>query len=87
MANKNIPLDWVKNLNLKEREDFETHIRNAGRILRRLRELANDRISQVNREVISKRNYESPSWAFLQADANGEIRALEYILNLTDFIA
>lgn len=86
MADKSIPLAWIKNLTPKQKEDFEQHLRNATSIIKKLREITTDRIISIEKEALSKKSYESPSWPFLQADNNGEIRGLHYILELTDFM-
>lgn len=86
MADKTIPLAWIKHLGPKQKEDFEQHLRNATSIIKKLREIVTDRIISIEKEALSKKSYESPSWAYIQADTNGEIRGLHHILELTDFM-
>lgn len=71
----------------KQREDFEQHLRNATSLIKKLREVVIDRINSTEKEALSKRSYDSPSWPYLQADAIGEVRGLQYILELTDFMS
>lgn len=84
-TNKAIPLDWVKNLDNKE--EFEKYLRNSTLLVKRLRQIVQDRLQVLEKDSINRKNYDSPSWAYQQADYNGEVRGLQYILQLTDFMA
>ena len=77
-------LAWTKGLSREVaegvRKDFE-----ASAIMRgRLKELLSDKIRVSNEEARSKDAYQSPSWAYLQADARGYERAMQEILSLIE---
>ena len=48
----------------------------------RLIDVLNGKKASFRSEVTSKTSYESPSWAFLQADAIGYERAIDEIISL-----
>lgn len=83
---KQLPLDWIKDLDQKQREELEKQLRAARKPLLKIRQLVINKLVQLEKEQVSKRNYDSPSWAYLQADINGEVRGLQYYLQLTDFL-
>lgn len=39
----------------------------------------------LTRSLMDKKNYESPAWAFLQADFNGQLRQVTELMNLLKF--
>jgi hypothetical protein len=49
---------------------------------RRLATILNGKMETANREARSKETYDSPSWAYLQADNAGFTRALEVVISL-----
>lgn len=51
-------------------------------IRKRLEELLTKKIEQSNAESRSKIAYESPNWAYVQADARGYERALSDVISL-----
>lgn len=53
--------------------------------LKIFKNLIDKRIEVLEREVYNKKNYESPSWAFFQADLNGGLRQLTELSNLLQF--
>jgi hypothetical protein len=74
---------WVSNLVSKEeQEQFEEKIKSSQIILDRLTEICYNMIKESeNRD----NDYDSPSWAYKQADSNGYRRALENIIKLTTY--
>ena len=68
---------WTKEIkDPEEREEFLQHIRHARPVLERV----NDYIeSKKGNESLPKSDYDSPSWAFKQADYNGYMRAMKEI--------
>lgn len=80
----NLPIVWTKHLKTKEeKENFESLLRNstivASRLVTILREMDE---SKVSRET----DYDSPSWAYLQADQNGYRRAIQEVLKLFNYL-
>lgn len=51
-------------------------------IRKRLITILEENINANHKYAISKERYEDPSWAFLQADANGYERALNEVISL-----
>jgi hypothetical protein len=39
----------------------------------------------LTRALLDKKNYESPAWAYMQADLNGQIRQVTELMNLLKF--
>jgi hypothetical protein len=74
-----VPLStaWFKGVSSEEKEDRARLIRNSI-VVDILRAYVEDKLSQEQK--VSKSDYDSPSWAFAQADRNGAIRTLNELL-------
>jgi hypothetical protein len=84
---KRIPLDWIKHLaDDAERKEFEAYIRNSGAVLRRFRQLIEDKERTLLAEETTPGDYDNPSWAYKQADRNGAKRALKQLKQLLEFL-
>lgn len=79
MKARKLKTTWTQGLDQKEKEAFELAFRNSP-IPERLEEIVNKRLQESLKT--SESDYDSPSWAYHQADRNGFIRGLEYVLNL-----
>ena len=66
----------------KERKNFEGQVRSASVILGRLTNIIDHKID--NLECPSQADYNDASWAYLQADRNGQLRSLLELRKLTD---
>lgn len=73
---------WYSNLPKAEQEKFKELVRGSKKVLDRLREICYNTKDGVL--ATSKTDYDSPSWAYKQADRNGYIRAYEEIAKLCD---
>ena len=73
---------WSSNLKGSDKKDFESVVQNSSMLLDRLTEILEQRVTELN--TTSKADYESASWAFKQADRNGQVRAFKEILLLTN---
>ncbi len=71
---------WYSNLPKSEQEEFKKLVLGSRKVLDRLHEICYNTIQ--NGVVSSKTDYDSPSWAYLQADQNGYLRAYKEILQL-----
>lgn len=76
---------WIKHLKEnKQREEFMLNLVAAKTVLNRLSELIKEDIKASQSGSLTKDKYESPNWAYLQADKVGEQRALNKILKIID---
>lgn len=74
---------WYQHLrNKEEQEKFKQIVQSSKITLDRLNEIVYTMIKSG--ESTSEEDYESPSWAYRQADRNGYIRALQTITKLID---
>jgi hypothetical protein len=76
---------WFSHLSKDEQADFKEFVKNSQKVLDRLSEILYNRVN--DQEVVSTEDYDSPSWAYKQADRNGYLRALREIqtlLNVSD---
>lgn len=73
---------WCKKLKGKEKEDFETYVRNATQIVERLRDIIREREEEIGKSETSD-DYESGSWAYKQAHRNGRKEELNALKTLT----
>lgn len=73
---------WVNGLELPQQEEMRREY-DASLLLRmRMLQLCKDKIETSRTACRQKLSYDSPSWAYLQADAVGYERALEEIISL-----
>jgi hypothetical protein len=61
-----------------EQEDFKREVKSAKNVLDKLEQIVNSRM----KEIVVANDYDSPSWAYKQADRNGYNRALTEIINI-----
>lgn len=69
---------WFMDLPKDEQEGFKREVKSAKNVLDKLEQIVQNRIKQI---VITD-DYDSPSWAYKQADRNGYNRALTEIINI-----
>lgn len=72
---------WLSHLPAQDRDEFKQRIVLAAPVLERMQEVINSKLAQSTKESRSKTNYESPSWALMQADYIGYARALNELLS------
>jgi hypothetical protein len=61
-----------------EQEGFKKEVKSAKNVLDKLEQIVNSKI----KEIVIANDYDSPSWAYKQADRNGYNRALTEIINI-----
>lgn len=69
---------WFMDLPKDEQDGFKKEVKSAKNVLDKLEQIVQNRIKQI---VITD-DYDSPSWAYKQADRNGYNRALTEIINI-----
>ena len=69
---------WFMDLPKDEQDGFKREVKSAKNVLEKLEQIVQNRIKQI---VITD-DYDSPSWAYKQADRNGYNRALTEIINI-----
>ena len=74
---------WSSHIKDKEkRKTFEAQVRSASTVLGRLTEIIDSKIDTL--DCPSQTDYTEASWAYLQADRNGQLRSLLELRKLTD---
>lgn len=73
---------WFSSLPKSEQEDFKKLVLGSKKVLDKLHEICYNTIQ--NEVKTQEADYDSPSWAFKQADRNGYIRAYRELLALVD---
>lgn len=76
-------LTWFKDVlnDPKAKQDLELTIRNSSLVLGRLREILESELRELDNKQTSS-DYKDASWAYKQADANGDKRRLKWLINL-----
>jgi len=69
---------WFMDLPKDEQEGFKKQVKSAKDVLEKLEQIVKHKI----KEIVVSDDYDSPSWAFKQADRNGYNRALTEIINI-----
>ena len=73
---------WTSGLEEQEANEVKADYRAAARLRERMRQLLESKIREVERKGRSEDLYQSPNWHLTQADAHGQIRALEHCISL-----
>jgi hypothetical protein len=69
---------WFMDLPKDEQDGFKREVKSAKNVLDKLEQIVQNRI----KEIVITNDYDSPSWAYKQADRNGYNRALTEIINI-----
>ena len=70
----------------KQREDFETTVRNSTVALGRLYEILEEQEKSIMSQSSLSSDYSQTDWAFKQAHRNGQLETLRKIKELLEFI-
>ena len=81
---RSLPLEWTKNLTKEDKANFESLLRNSTSVSTRLVNLLKEKIDESRKT--NKADYDSPAWAYKQADRLGYERALTDIIALFNFM-
>jgi hypothetical protein len=74
---------WTKHLSSQEEKNqFKNEVLGSKIVLRRLQALLDEMKNDSENQELSTKLYESPSWAYIQADANGYKRCLKQVSKL-----
>lgn len=76
--------NWTKGLNAQEKEAIKASFLASGDLRNRLQVIATEKINSMRKKRVLENAYESPNWAYQQADACGYERALEEIISLLE---
>lgn len=69
---------WFMDLPKTEQDGFKKEVKSARNVLEKLEQIVQSKI----KEIVVLEDYDSPSWAYKQADRNGYNRALTEIINI-----
>lgn len=75
------PTQWFKNT--ADRESIENTLLHSAAI-KRLKELINGRLEELETKEVSPETYKDQSWSHLQAHLNGRKQELYFLLKLLD---
>ena len=72
---------WFMDLPKDQQDGFKRQVTSAKDVLEKLEEILKSKM----KEVVLSEDYDSPSWAYKQADRNGYNRALTEVQNILKF--
>lgn len=75
-------MELLKGLTKDQRDEREQLLRSCSAALDIYRKVLEAKFEELTTEVLSKKSYESLSWAFEQADRVGYARALNDVIEL-----
>lgn len=76
--------NWTKGLSGDAKRDVQLEYASSSNLRRRLDALIKEKQATASKAIISKDAYDSPNWAYKQADHTGYLRALEEVLSLIE---
>lgn len=82
---KTLKSDWGRNKSPKEKEEIEYVLRNNTILITAFFEILDRMEAEETRQEIQTADYDSPSWAYKQADRNGAKRAYDKVRKLFIF--
>jgi hypothetical protein len=78
---KRLDIKWTSHLKSEEEQKkFREYVLSSVGVLKRLETILKEK--EVSREVFTEEDYKNPSWAYMQADRNGYVRALKEVTAL-----
>lgn len=75
---------WTLGVSKEIATDITQNFKESVVMRRRLRHLLQEKSESYAREVEAKATYDSPNWAYIQADRVGYARAIREIISLID---
>lgn len=69
-----------------KKKAVENSLRNSTTALGHLRDVIEDRLSELHNKSVQEDIYDSPSWAYKQAHYNGFIAGMKFIVDLLRFV-
>lgn len=75
-------LNWTKGLSGDAKKDVVQEYASSGNLRARLEVLIREKQVTAQKTIIGKDAYDSPNWAYKQADHVGYLRAMEEIISL-----
>lgn len=75
-------LTWTKGLNTQQKEEVKASFGASALLRERVKIIMQEKIDSCRKAAISEDAYNSPNWAFKQADAIGYERALNEVISL-----
>lgn len=75
-------ISWKQGLDAQQQADIEQRFKEAGLVRRRLDYLLKEMIEEKRVGAVSEKLYDSPNWAYQQADRAGYERALRDVISL-----
>lgn len=73
---------WTQGLQGQQKADFESMVRNSTTLLKRLREIIEEKTTVINKQTYSVDDFKDPSWGYKQAFRNGELSQLSKFLEI-----
>ncbi len=82
MNDQRLSSTWTKGVEEGLMDEVRSEYAASPLLRRRVREMMDEKSESALKEGVSKEGYETPNWAYKQADLCGYLRALEEIKNL-----
>lgn len=75
-------VSWTNGLSAEQANDIKSSFIGGALLRRRLKDLIDNKVESSRGSARSKYTYETPNWAYIQADQVGYERALYEIIDL-----
>lgn len=75
-------VELLRGLNEEQKQEREQLLRSCSAALKVYKDALEARLSDLTKEVLSKKAYDNPAWALEQADRVGYARALNDLIEL-----
>lgn len=82
---KGLNTAWTKHLQGSAKQDFEGLVRNSTQLLQRLKDILQEKESEITQTQFSLNDFDSPSWAMKTAWRNGQLALLKQMKELIPF--
>lgn len=73
---------WFNSLEADERNELEREFKSCVRVREKIIEILTKDVESLQNSMGNEKDYNSPSWPYIQADKLGEVKALKKLISL-----
>lgn len=77
-------VEWFAGLPKEKHEERKALVKGASPTLKVLKNILEKRLVDLADKQVNPAHYDSPAWAYMQADLNGSMRELKRVIELLD---
>lgn len=76
--------DWFHGVPKEKHDERRALVKSASPTLKLLKAILEKRLAELDTKRTNPVHYDSPAWAYMQADINGSMREIKQVIELLD---